>query len=129
MGQSWRKYSKTRLFFQSFIEKSVCHDCFWYDEDLERIYQKWKILTLVHIFAYNSKSILPERASFSHAGIQMIYFFLLDGDIMVLWSYIQMSSSEGLPWMRWVMKMMMSGEKTRNVREEKGKRIQEYRIV
>ncbi len=35
---------------------------------LERIYQKRKLLTLAHIFAYNSKSILPQRASFSHAG-------------------------------------------------------------
>ena len=33
--------SITPLFFHIFIEKkSVCHDCVWYDEDLDRIYQK-----------------------------------------------------------------------------------------
>ena len=30
------------------------------------------MLTLAHIFAYNSKSVLLQRASFSHAGTHMI---------------------------------------------------------
>ena len=39
--------------------------------DLERIYQKRQILTLADIFAYNSKWVLPQRASFSHAGTHL----------------------------------------------------------
>ncbi len=39
--------------YDIFTEKHVCHNYVWYDEDLEWIYQKWKILTLVHIFSYN----------------------------------------------------------------------------
>ncbi len=30
------------------------------------------MLTLAHIFAYNSKLVLLQRASFSHAGTQMV---------------------------------------------------------
>ena len=30
------------------------------------------MLTLVHVFAHNSKSILPQSASFSHAGTQIV---------------------------------------------------------
>ncbi len=56
MGQSRRKWSIISLFFQIFIEQSVFHDCIWY-KDLETIFQKWNILTLAYIFAYNSKFI------------------------------------------------------------------------
>ena len=59
-------------FLPHFHVKSVCHDCVWYGEYLGRIYQKFKFVTLAHIFAYNSKSILPQSASFIHAGTQMI---------------------------------------------------------
>ncbi len=55
-------------------QKSVCDYCVWYDKYLGRIYQKLKILTLVHVFAHNSKSILPQSASFSHAETQMWKF-------------------------------------------------------
>ncbi len=66
------KMSHNTSFLPQFHWKSVCHDWVWYDEYLERIYQKWKILTLAHIFAYiNSKSMLPQRASFSCAGIRI----------------------------------------------------------
>ena len=68
-------FHNTSFFFHIIIEKNVCHDCVWYDEDLERIYQKLKILTLGHIFAYNSKSILPQRASFSHSGAHNCYLY------------------------------------------------------
>ncbi len=71
MGQSGGKCSLTPLFCHIFIGKSVYCDCAWYDDYFGRIYQKWKILTLVHIFAHNSKSILPQSASFSHAGTHM----------------------------------------------------------
>ncbi len=63
------------IFSSRFSLKSACHDCVWYDEDLERIYQKQKILTLVHIFACNSKSISLQRASFTHAGTYIFEFF------------------------------------------------------
>ena len=72
MSQSRRKCSITLTFFHIFIEKGACNDFVWYDEHLGRRYQKWKILTLIGIFAYNSKSILPQRASFRHAGTQMV---------------------------------------------------------
>ncbi len=36
-----------------------------------------KNLTLVHVFAHNSRSILPQSASFSHAGTQFIYYVFL----------------------------------------------------
>ena len=39
---------------------------------LERILHKWKILTLAHTFAYNSESVLLQRASFSHAGTHTV---------------------------------------------------------
>ncbi len=80
VGQSRIKCSITTLFFHNFIEKSACRDWVWYDEYLESIYQKWKILTLAHIFAYNSKSSLPQRASFSHAGTHIFsYIFCFTG--------------------------------------------------
>ena len=71
MGQTRSKYSITPLSFHIFMQKSNCDYWAWYDKYFGRINQKWKILTLAHIFAYNSKSILPQRASFSHAGTQM----------------------------------------------------------
>ena len=79
IGQSRIKCSITPFFFHIFIEKSDCHDWVWYDKYLERIYQKWKILTLAHIFAYNSKSILPQRASYSRAGTLMWAAFEVTG--------------------------------------------------
>ncbi len=68
MDQSRWKCSTMGLSFQNFILISVCHDCVWYDEYLWTIYQKWKILKLGYIFAHNLKSVLLQRASFSHAG-------------------------------------------------------------
>ncbi len=72
MGRSGSKCSITPLFCHIFIGKSVYWDCAWYNEYLGRIYQKWNILTLVHVFAHNSKSILPQSASFSHAGTHLL---------------------------------------------------------
>ncbi len=84
MGQSRRKCSITPLFFHIFIENNVSQDYVWYDKNLERIYQKGNILTLADIFAYNSNSIrpIPQRASFSHAGTQLLYLpgSILTGD-------------------------------------------------
>ncbi len=71
LGQSKRKCLITPLFFHIVVERSACHDYVWYGEDLERIYQKLKILSLAQIFDYDSKSVLPQRASFSHAGTQI----------------------------------------------------------
>ncbi len=42
MGQSRRKCSITPLFCHIFIAKSVCYDCVWYNEDIERICKKIK---------------------------------------------------------------------------------------
>ncbi len=52
------------------LKTGDCNDLLWFDEHLRRIYQEWKslILTLVHIFADCSKSVLPQRSSYSHAG-------------------------------------------------------------
>ena len=72
MGPSRSKCFITPLSFYIFIGKGVCHVCVWYDEYLWRIYQKWTIFTLAHIFAYNSKSTLPQRASFSHAETHIV---------------------------------------------------------
>ena len=47
------KYFITALFFQIFIETSVCDYCVGYDEYLGRIYQNEKFLTLAHILASN----------------------------------------------------------------------------
>ena len=49
-------------------KKSVWHDCVWYDKDLERIISKMKNLDLGSYFCHNSKSVLLQRSSFSHAG-------------------------------------------------------------
>ncbi len=68
MGESGSKCSITHLFCHIFIGKSVYCDCAWYEEYLGRIYQNLKKLTLFHVFAHNSKSILPQSASFGHAG-------------------------------------------------------------
>ncbi len=38
----------------------------------KNIYQKLQILTLIRIFACNSKSILQQRASFSYAGTRIL---------------------------------------------------------
>ena len=55
-------------FLSHFHIESISDYCAWYDKYFGRIYKKWKILILAHIFACNSKLIFPQRASFSHAG-------------------------------------------------------------
>ena len=67
MGQSRRICSTAPLFFHIFIEKSVCHDCVWYDKDLEGIYQKMKNFDLGSYFCL----FIPQRASFSHDETRM----------------------------------------------------------
>ncbi len=95
MGQSGSKCSITPLFCYIFIGKSVYCDCAWHGEYLGRIYQKWKILTLVHVFAHNSKSILTQSASFSYAGTHIsipghrtmykLFFFFMVMDSWTIW--------------------------------------------
>ncbi len=72
-------------FLPYFHWKSVYCDCAWYDEYLGSIYQKWKILTLVYVFAHKSKSILPQSASFSQAGTHICRYcvFTLWGSIIL----------------------------------------------
>ncbi len=68
-----------------FIENSICHDCVLYEEYPGKIQQNCKILTLAHIFAYNSKSMLPQRASFSHAGTHMSMLYNIPSTKNTTW--------------------------------------------
>ena len=54
IGNSRSKWSRTHFSFHIFIEKGGCHDFVKCDEFLGRMYQKWKMLTFCHIFAYYS---------------------------------------------------------------------------
>ncbi len=83
--QSRSKCFITPLSFHIFTEKSVCDYCVWYDEYLGRIYQKFKILALAHILASHSKSVLPQRASFSLAGTHLGKAFNLPLNLICLW--------------------------------------------
>ena len=74
------KCSIAHIFFHIFIKSLFFHDFVSYDEYLGRVYQIWKILTLVHIFADYSNPI-PQRASFIHAVTHM---FILT-EILISW--------------------------------------------
>ncbi len=55
--------------FLPYFQKCLLWLCLvWW---IGRIYQKWKILTLVHVLALKSKSVLPQSASFSRAETHM----------------------------------------------------------
>ncbi len=81
------------------IEKSVCHDCVWCNEYLQKIYKKWNILTFSHIFVYNSKSILPQRAPFSYAGTQIEHFIAVT--LFVIWRECLATLEENITYQKY----------------------------
>ncbi len=102
MGQLRSKCFKLPLSFQICIEKSVCHDCVWYDEHLGWIS---KMKNVAHIFQKNSKSILlPHLVMLGHK-ISMIfqhytYYMPVIGAVYDIFSYVanQLLALIGVPF-------------------------------
>ena len=62
MGQSISTIFPNTPFLPYIHYKGLCHEYVLYDEHLGRVYQKWKILTLIHILADYFKSILLQKS-------------------------------------------------------------------